>query len=75
MTPGAGVLMLGRGHMSYSENVFILYKSSSLLPGICQTNGVYSNDNQGKVYQNCNIHDPRGRGSCASIGCGRILVM
>ena len=30
-----------------------------------QTNLVYSNDNQGRVYQNCKFHDPRGRGSCA----------
>ena len=26
---------------------------------------MYSNDDQGRVYQNCTFHDPRGRGSCA----------
>ena len=44
-----------------------LKKSSSLLPGIDQTNQVCSNDDQGRVYQNCKFHDPRGRGSCARV--------
>ena len=26
-----------------------------------------SNDDQGRVYQNCNFHDPRGRGFCARV--------
>ena len=30
-----------------------------------QTNWVYSNVNQGRVYPNCKFHDLRGRGSCA----------
>ena len=38
-----------------------------LLPGIDQTNQVCSNDDQGRVYQNCKFHDPRGRGSCARV--------
>ena len=42
-----------------------LWKSSSLLPDIDQTNQVCSNDDQGIVYQNCKFHDPWGRGSCA----------
>ena len=33
--------------------------------GIDQTNQIYSNDDQGRVYLNCKFHDPRGRGSCA----------
>ena len=45
--------------------MYFLKKSSSLLPGIDQTNQVCSNDDQGRVYQNCKFHDPRGRGSCA----------
>ena len=38
MTPGAGVLEIGQGHMSYCENALFLLKSSFLLPGIDQTN-------------------------------------
>ena len=34
----------------------ILEKSSSLLPGIDQTKQVCSNDDQGRMYQNCKIH-------------------
>ena len=33
-----------------------------------QTNYVFSNDDQGRVYQNYKFHDPRGRGSCARAG-------
>ena len=36
---------------------------SSLLPVIDQRNYVYSIDDQGRVYQNCKFHDPRGWGS------------
>ena len=28
-----------------------------------QTNYVYRNDDQGRVYQNCKFHDPQGWGS------------
>ena len=52
-------------YKSYSENALFLLKSSSLLPGIGQTNQVCSNDDQGEIYQNCKFHDPLGRGSCA----------
>ena len=61
MTPGAGVLVLGRGHISHIVKMHYFFK----LPGIDQTNQVYSNDDQGRVYQNCKFHDPWGRGSCA----------
>ena len=43
--------------------MYFLKKSSSLLPGIDQTNQVCSNDDQGRVYQNCKFHDPQGWGS------------
>ena len=39
-------------YAAYSENALFLQQSSFLLPGIDQTNCVYSIDNQGKVYQN-----------------------
>ena len=39
-------------YAAYSETALFLYKSSFLLPGIDQTNYVYSIDDQGKVYQN-----------------------
>ena len=38
MTPGAGVLMIGRDHMSLSENALFLQDSTSLYSGIDQTN-------------------------------------
>ena len=42
------------------------FKSSSLIQGMVQTNyiHVHSNDDQVSVYQNCQFHDPWGRGSC-----------
>ena len=48
---------------SYSENALFFLKSSSSLPGINQTNYLYSNDEQGRVFQNCNFYDPQGWGS------------
>ena len=54
-----------RPYTSYSENALFLWKSSPLLPGIDQTKQVCSNNDQGRVYQNCKFHYPRGRGSCA----------
>ena len=44
------------GHLSHSGD---------LLLWVDQTNLVCSNDDQGRVYQNCKFHDPWGRGSCA----------
>ena len=39
MTPGAGVLVLGRGHISHLMKMHYFFKkSSSLLPGIDQSN-------------------------------------
>ena len=51
------------GHLSY------MYPGS-LLQGMIQTNSVYSNNDQGSVYQNCKFYDPRGRGSC--LRCGHV---
>ena len=39
---------------------YFFYKSSSLLPGIDQTNQVCSNGDQERIYQNCLFHDPWG---------------
>ena len=41
ITHGAGVLVQGRGHILLSENALFLKISSSLLPGIEQTNLIY----------------------------------
>ena len=65
MTPWARVLALVCGHLYVSRIVKIHYfplNSSSLLPGIDQTNLVYSNDDLGRVFPSCKFHDPRIRG-------------
>ena len=60
MTPGAGVQCARAWPFkSYSENALFLFKSSSLLPGINQTNYVYRNDDQGRVYQIVTFMTPR----------------
>ena len=56
MSPGAGVLVLGRCHISH-----VVKMHSSLLPGIDHTNYVYRYDDQGRVYQNCKL-EPPGQG-------------
>ena len=48
----------------------IFFKSLFLLPGIYQTNYVHSNNDQGKVYQNCKCHDLGAR--VRVLGCGHI---
>ena len=53
--------------------MYFLKKSSSLLPGVDQTNQVCSNDDQGRVYQNVNFMTPEagvlvlGRGHISRI--------
>ena len=42
---------------------YFFKKISSQLTGIDQTNKVYSNDDQGMVYQKWKFYDPRGWGS------------
>ena len=47
MTPAAGVLVLGRGHISDIVKMHYFFKKpSSLVLGIEQTNYVYFNDGQ-----------------------------
>ena len=66
MTPGAGVLVLGGGHISHTVKMHYSIKNLLLYSQawITQTKLVYSNDDQGRVYPNCKFHDPQGRGSC-----------
>ena len=47
-------------YKSYVENALFLLKSSSLLRSIDQTNQVCSNDDHGRVYQNCKFVLGRG---------------
>ena len=42
--------------------MYFMKKSSSLLPGKHQAKQAYSNNDQGRVYQNRKFHDPRGWG-------------
>ena len=66
MTPGPGVLALGRDHIShivkmhYSYKNLLLYSKSK----IRQTMYVEMMTKEG-LYQNKNFHDPRGSGSYA----------
>ena len=55
---GRGFCARAWTYKSYSENALLFFKSSSLSPGIYQTNQVCSNDDQGRIYQNCKFHDP-----------------
>ena len=67
MTPGAGVLVFGRGHVSYSENALFLKKSSSLLPCIIrQTKSRVMMTKEGSTKK-YNFHDSLGRGFCARV--------
>ena len=60
----ANIVVLGCGHISRIVKMHYCFKNlSPLLPVIDQTNYVYSIDDQGRVYQNCKFHDPRGWGS------------
>ena len=63
MSPGAGVLVLGCGHLSHIVKMHYFFKNLLLYSQAY----IYSIDKQGSVYQNCNFHDPRGRGSCARV--------
>ena len=63
-----GVLVLRHGHISDRVEMHYFFKSllQSLLQGMIQTKYlVPSNDDQGRVYQNCQFHDSRGWGSYA----------
>ena len=62
-----GILVLGCGHISHIVKIIysalFLLKSSSLLSGTDQINWWYSNDDLGRVCQNCKFYDSRGCGS------------
>ena len=60
---GAAVFVLGHGHISYTLKRHYFF-SSSLLPGMDQTNEVYNTDSQGRVNYNCKFHDPRCEAFC-----------
>ena len=47
MTPGAGVLMLGLGHICHTVKMHNFVDNLSLLPSIDQTIQVCSNDDRG----------------------------
>ena len=49
MTTGAGVLVLGCGHISHRVKMHYFFNFFFQLPGIDQTNQVGSNDDQGRV--------------------------
>ena len=68
MTPGVGVLVLRCGYISYIVKMHYFFKNLFSTPRhrsdkLSLLN--YSYDDQGRVYQNCKFHDPRGRGYCA----------
>ena len=67
MTPRASVLTM----MSYCENAIISFKKQTIL--------VYSNDDQGRLYQNCKKYYHKGRNCCSWVcGCdhtGDIIKM
>ena len=59
ITRWAGVLVLGRGHISHILKMHYIFKSllySQVM--IRQSNQLCSNDEQGMVYQNYKFHDP-----------------
>ena len=62
---GRGANVLRSGHTSHGEIALFLWEFSSLHPGIDQTNWEYSNNDQGRVYLNYKLIDPRGKGCCA----------
>ena len=61
MTPRAGVLVLGHGHIVKMQYFF----SSCPHWDMDQPNEVYSNIM--KTKENCKFHDPWGRGSCPQV--------
>ena len=63
MTLGTGVHVLGRGHISHIVKMHYCFeKNFFFTPDIDRTKCVYSNDDQGKVYQNCSFNDLAGQG-------------
>ena len=69
MAPGSGVPLVRAGlHWLYRENVEIVWKSSSLLLGIKQMNYLYSYDEQGPFFLNCEFPHPWVRGTIEGVG-------
>ena len=75
MTPVAGVLVLGHGHLIQMMKMHFFFKNFSLLLGIDQINWWYRNDDQQRIYQNCKFHDPQNRGFCPKEGGGLKLCI
>ena len=59
MTPGAGVLVIGRGHISHIVKLHYFFNNLLLYTPRHRSNKLsvyYSNDDQGRVYKNCKFH-------------------
>ena len=67
MTPGLGIFVLWHGHISYIVKIHYIFKNILLCSRaeIRQTEGIVTNDDQGRVYQNFTFHNYQGWGSCA----------
>ena len=56
--------MLARAwpYKSFNENALVLKKNLLLFSqALISDRLIYKNDEQGRVYQNCKVHDPWGR--------------
>ena len=67
ITSGAGVLLFGRSRI---VNMQYFFSSSCLHFGMDQTNSLLSNNDEGRVCQDCNFHYYRGW--CLMLGRGYI---
>ena len=70
--------MLRHSHISDRVEMHYFFKSllQSLLQGMVQTNYlVPSNEDQGRVYQYCQFHDSRGRGSYAKAWSMKVMTV
>ena len=64
MTPGAGVLVQGHGHISCIVKMHCFFKNLLLFSqALNRQSKLNSYDDQGRVYQNYKFYDPWGRGS------------
>ena len=63
ITPGVGDLVLGRGHISHTVKMHCFFENlfQHSQARIRQTWYIII------MYQNCQLYDPRGRGSCATV--------
>ena len=61
---------LSQGDIILGKNVKIGYLFKNLFlyfQAYFTQNGVYSDNDQGKVYPNCKFHEPLGKGSCTRV--------